>query len=256
MDLGIRGRVAIITGASHGLGLACAKALAAEGCHLVVAARNEEKLEAAAKQLRDAFGVKVLSVATDVTDETQVKSMVAQTTDTFGRVDICLANSGGPPARLISETTRLDWIEAFEANLLSVVTLAQTTLPHMKERGWGRFLAISSVVAKQPMERMILSNGIRPGVGGLIKTLSTEHAASNVTVNNLCPGFFATQRLTKLQDSAATASDLGSPLQTIPAGRIGKPEEFGATMAFLCSEQAAYITGISLVIDGGYHKSW
>jgi 3-oxoacyl-[acyl-carrier protein] reductase len=127
----------------------------------------------------------------------------------------------------------------------------------MQQAGWGRFLAISSVVAKQPMERMILSNAVRPGVGGLVKTLATEYAPRGITVNNLCPGFFATQRVRNLQDSeAAAGNEVGSPLRHIPVGRIGLPEEFGATVAFLCSTQAAYITGVSLTIDGGYQRSW
>jgi len=257
MDLNIKGRVAIVTGASQGLGFACAEALAAEGVEVVLAARNVVHLQSAARELSERFDVRITPVPTDVTHEDEVSSLIDQALSIHGRVDICIANAAGPAPATLMQTSRAQWAAALDSNLLSVVQLAQATLPRMEQAGWGRFLTISSVVAKQPMDRMILSNAVRPGVGGLVKTLSNEYAARGVTVNNLCPGFIATPRLLQLQNShAATRNDLGSPLQHIPAKRIGQPPEFGAVAAFLCSMQAAYITGISLMIDGGYHKSW
>lgn len=257
MDFNIKGRVAVVTGASQGLGFACAGALAAEGVDLVLAARDAGRLEAAAGQLAERFGIRVLPVPTDITRDDEVMALIERTMSEHGRLDICIANAAGPAPATLMETTRSQWLSALDMNLLSIVQLAQACLPKMEQGGWGRFLAISSVVAKQPMERMILSNAVRPGVGGLVKTLSTEYAAKGITVNNLCPGFIATPRLMKLQNSAgALRNDLGDPLRHIPVGRIGQPEEFGAAAAFLCSTQAAYITGVSLTIDGGYQKSW
>lgn len=257
MDLNIKGRTAVVTGGSQGLGFACAQALAAEGVNVVLAARDVDRLETARAVLAQQPGARVLAVPTDVTDAAQVDALMRRAEAEFGGVDICIANAAGPAPSTLAEATRAQWLAAFEGNLLSIAQLAQSSLPAMARAGWGRFIAISSVVAKQPMDKMILSNAIRPGVGGLIKTLSSEFGHVGVTVNNLCPGFFATPRLEKLRASAAAgASDLGRPLEHIPAGRVGRPEEFGATAAFLCSDHAAYITGVSLVIDGGYHKSW
>jgi 3-oxoacyl-[acyl-carrier protein] reductase len=257
MDLNINGRTAVVTGGSQGLGFACAQALVAEGVNVVLAARDADRLETARSVLAQQSGARVLAVRADVTDAAQVDALMQRAAAEFGCVDICIANASGPAPATLAEATRAQWLAAFEGNLLSVAQLAQASLPAMARAGWGRFVAISSVVAKQPMDKMILSNAIRPGVGGLVKTLSSEYGRSGVTVNNLCPGFFATPRLEKLQASAAAgASDLGKPLELIPAGRVGRPEEFGATAAFLCSDHAAYITGVSLVIDGGYHKSW
>jgi 3-oxoacyl-[acyl-carrier protein] reductase len=257
MDLHLEGRTAVVTGGSQGLGFACAQALAAEGVNVVLAARDADRLETARAVIGQRAGARVVAVPTDVTDADQVEALLRRAQAEFGGVDICIANAAGPAPSTLAQATRAQWLAAFEGNLLSIAQLAQASLPAMASAGWGRFIAISSVVAKQPMDKMILSNAIRPGVGGLVKTLSSEYGRTGVTVNALCPGFFATPRLETLRARAAAgASDLGNPLDLIPVGRMGRPEEFGATAAFLCSDHAAYITGTNLVIDGGYQKSW
>jgi 3-oxoacyl-[acyl-carrier protein] reductase len=257
MDLSIKGRVALVTGASQGLGLAAAEALAAEGVNLVLAARNADRLASAAFSVAEKFGVRVAHLATDVTQPQEVEALVSFAITQFGQIDICIANAGGPQPKLFADTLNSEWIDAFELNVMSIINLARLTLPGMRELGWGRFVAISSITAKQPMQQMILSNAIRPSVGGLVKTLSNEYGGINLTVNNICPGFFATPRLLKLQETESkTRADINSPLPHIAVGRVGQPHEFGATVAFLCSESAGYINGISLMIDGGYSKAW
>jgi 3-oxoacyl-[acyl-carrier protein] reductase len=241
MDLGLKDRVALVAAASQGLGRAVALGLAREGAKLAICARGEEALRATAAEMP----TECLAMAIDVTVETQVKEFVRATLQRFGRIDICVANAGGPPARPFEETSLEDWRSAVDLNLLSTVMLAREVLPGMKERRWGRFLTITSVAAKQPIEGLVLSNGVRPAVIGLVKSLANEYGPFNVLVNNIAPGFTATERLKKLG---------AKPEAEIPLRRIGEPEEFASVVVFLASERASYITGQTILVDGGFAK--
>jgi 3-oxoacyl-[acyl-carrier protein] reductase len=241
MDLGLKDRVALVAAASQGLGKAVALGLAREGAKLAICARGGEALRATAAEIP----VECLAMPIDVTVEAQVKEFVQATLRRFGRIDICVANAGGPPARPFEETSLEDWRAAVDLNLLSTVMLAREVLPVMKQQRWGRFLTITSVAAMQPIDGLVLSNGVRPAVTGLVKTLANEYGPFNVLVNNIAPGFTATERLKKLG---------ARPEAEIPLRRIGEPEEFANVAVFLASERASYITGTTILVDGGFTK--
>ncbi|HEY1337807.1 MAG TPA: SDR family oxidoreductase [Bryobacteraceae bacterium] len=257
MNLGLKDRVAIVAASSQGLGKAVATGLAREGAKLALCARTESTLVATADEIRRATGAEVFTRALDVTVGDEVHRFVAETVDRFGRLDICVANAGGPPSKIFAETTPSDWRNAVDLNLMSTIHLAQETLPVMKERRWGRFIAITSVTVKQPIDGLILSNAVRSGVNGLVKTLANEYGPYNVLVNNVCPGYTATARLIDL--SEALAKREGVPRAEVedrwarqaPLRRLGQPEEFANVVVFLASECASYVTGVALTVDGG-----
>jgi len=257
MDLGLRDRVALVAASSQGLGKAVALGLAREGARLALCARTQSTIEAAAEEIRAETGATVFARAVDVTIHEQVRAFVAETVARFGRLDICVANSGGPPSKSFAETGIADWHAAAELNLMSTVYLAKETLPHMQQQRWGRFIAITSVSVKQPVEGLVLSNSIRAGVSGLVKTLANEYGPSNVLVNNVCPGFTATARLMELANTLAakqgvTPAEIESRwARGAPLGRVGQPEELANLVVFLASERASYITGTSIAVDGG-----
>ena len=223
-------------------------------------ARTESTLNAAAEEIRAETGVDVFTRALDVTVHEEVRRFVADTAERFGRVDICVANAGGPPSKSFAETTIEDWQAAANLNLMSTVYLAKETLPLMQQRRWGRFIAITSMTVKQPVDGLILSNAVRAGVSGLVKSLSNEYGPYNVLVNNVCPGYTATARLVDL--SGKLAAKEGVPVEEIenrwagqaPLRRLGQPEEFANLVVFLASERASYITGVSIQVDGGFVK--
>jgi len=260
MELGLKDRVAIVAASSQGLGKAVAFCLAREGAQLALCARTESRLYETADEIHSKTGVQVLARAVDVTAHDQVSRFVAETNERFGRVDICVANAGGPPSKTFAQTTDEDWHTASELNLMSTVYFAKETLPLMQARRWGRFIAITSVTVKQPVEGLILSNAVRSGVSGLLKSLANEYGQYNVLVNNVCPGYTATARLLELE--ATLAARQGVTQQEIeagwarqsPLGRIGQPEEFASVVVFLASERASYITGASIAVDGGTVK--
>ncbi|MGA2270080.1 MAG: SDR family oxidoreductase [Bryobacteraceae bacterium] len=260
MDLGLKDRVAIVAASSQGLGKAVALGLAREGAKLALCARTESTLNATAEEIRRETGAEVMARALDVTVHEHVRQFVAGTVEKFGRLDICVANAGGPPSKTFAETTGEDWQAAARLNLMSTVYLAMETLPVMQQRRWGRFISITSVAVKQPVDGLILSNAVRAAVSGLIKTLSSEYGPSNVLVNNVCPGYTATARLIEL--ARALAAKQGVEPKEIedrwarqsPLGRIGRPEEFANLVVFLASERASYITGASIAVDGGIVK--
>lgn len=260
MDLGLKDRVAVVAASSQGLGKAVALGLARESAKLALCARTDATLQAAAAEIRRETGVEVLAQALDVTVHEQVRQFVADTAARFGRVDICVSNAGGPPSKSFAETTIADWEQAARLNLMSTVYFAKETLPLMQERRWGRFIAITSVTVKQPVEGLILSNAVRSGVSGLIKTLSNEYGPYNVLVNNVCPGYTATARLLSLTDTLAKKEGVdpktieGRWAAQAPLKRIGQPEEFANMVVFLASERASYITGVSIAVDGGIVK--
>jgi 3-oxoacyl-[acyl-carrier protein] reductase len=262
MDLGLKDRVAIVAASSQGLGKAVAMGLAREGAILALCARTETTLAAAADEIRRETGAGVTARAVDVTDYEQVRGFVAGVVEEYGRIDICVANAGGPPSKTFAETTIADWQAASDLNLMSTVYLAKETLPVMQQRRWGRFIAITSVTVKQPVEGLILSNAVRSGVNGLVKTLSNEYGPYNVLVNNVCPGYTATARLVSLTHKLAENQGV-SPKEIeerwasqAPLRRIGQPEEFANLVVFLASERASYITGVSIAVDGGIVRGY
>ena len=253
MDLGIKGRRAIVCAASKGLGKACAVALAREGVELFINARTAETLEATAKEIRDATGAKVTVIAADITTA-QGRSAVLSACP---QPDIVVNNAGGPPPGDFRDWDREVWIRAVDANMLTPIELIKATVDGMIARKFGRIVNITSSAVKAPIDVLGLSNGARSGLTGFIAGVARTTVKHNVTINNLLPGSFATDRL--LSTIAAQAKTRGISAEeassartaTIPAGRFGEPPEFGALCAYICSVHAAYITGQNLLIDGG-----
>jgi 3-oxoacyl-[acyl-carrier protein] reductase len=260
MDLGLKQRVAIVAASSQGLGKAVAMGLAKEGAKLALCARTESTLVAAAEEIHRATGAAIMTRVLDVTSYDQVRQFVADTVEEYGRLDICVANAGGPPAKSFAETTIQDWRRAAELNLMSTVYFAKETLPAMQSRRRGRFIAITSMTVKQPVEGLILSNSVRAGVSGLIKSLANEYGPYNVLVNNVCPGYTATARLISLAERMAEKEGTNPErieqrwASQAPLGRVGRPEEFADVVVFLASERASYVTGTSIAVDGGIVK--
>ncbi|HKH24508.1 MAG TPA: SDR family oxidoreductase [Acidimicrobiales bacterium] len=245
MDLGIAGRCAAVAGASGGLGLACAQALAADGVRVVLCGRDAARAEAAAHDIRDAGGDAV-GLAADVSTIDGAAGFVARAIDALGRLDIVVANAGGPPAGTFASTDVDAYLPALELNLLSTVAMCKAAVPAMVERGWGRIVAITSLTVRQPAASLILSNTARAGATGFLKTLAREVAPHGVTVNSVQPGSHDTDRLRELH-----GGDLAGAAAGIPAGTVGDPADFGAAVAFLCSERARFVSGVALPIDGG-----
>ncbi len=260
METGLAGRVALICGASEGIGRATALAFAAEGAHLALCARGVEKLEQLAAEIRTRFAVQVQTAAFSVQQSDQLQSFVESTARAFDRLDICVANAGGPPPRPFLETTDQDWDSAFALNLQSAVNLARYAIPHMQRRRWGRIVVISSITVRQPQPQLVLSNTVRAGVLGLIRSLSNEFSKDGVTANNVGPGYTATNRLLELKahgakGSGRTAEQIEEEwIRDIPVGRLGKPEEVADAVVWLASERAAFITGQTVLVDGGMYK--
>jgi 3-oxoacyl-[acyl-carrier protein] reductase len=261
MDLGIKDRVAIVTGASMGLGKAIARELAREKARVVIAARNEQRLRATAEEIRRETGAQVFAVPTDMTRADAIRSLVEQTVDRWGTVEIAVSNAGGPPGTRFENTEADDFERALQLNLLSTVHLAQQVAPHMKARRWGRFIALASVSVKQPLPGLILSNTARAGVVGFVKTMATEMAPFGVLCNVVAPGYMRTGRVEELaverarneeREADEVMAEIGA---RIPAGLMGEPEELAAAVAFLASARASYITGITIQVDGGFVQS-
>jgi 3-oxoacyl-[acyl-carrier protein] reductase len=253
MDLGISGRRAIVCGASAGLGRACAEALAREGAEVVMAARGEARLHEAAEAIARETGAKVTPVVADVVGDAGRSAVLAVCPEP----DILVNNAGGPPPGNFRDWSREDWLKAIDANMLSAVFLIRATLDGMIARRFGRVVNITSSAVKQPIGVLGLSNAARAGLTGFIAGLAREVAAHNVTINNILPGPFDTDRLRGLQKRTAESSgrDIeavrAAAARQIPAGRFGQPPEFGAACAFLCSDKAGFITGQSILLDGG-----
>ena len=261
MDLGLRGKVALVAASSKGLGRAVAEELAAEGAHLVMCARGKEALEQTAQSIREKTGVKVIAVAADVANPADASRVAKAALDGLGRVDILVTNSGGPPSGAFESLSPEMWDAATSLLLKSAVELTRALLPGMKERRWGRILNVTSIAAKQPIEGLMLSNSLRAAVIGFARTLANEAAPVNVTVNNLLPGYTRTDRVQELARAAggkggSSSTDIVSKWEKeIPMGRLGEPREFAALAAFLASERASYITGSSIAVDGGWIRS-
>ena len=253
MDLGIRGKRALVCASSKGLGLGCARALAGAGADLVMNARGAGALEAAAAAIRAEFGVEVITVATDITTEEGRAAVLAEA----GAVDILVNNAGGPPPGMWTDWEREDFVAALDANMLTPIALIKALVPGMMERGWGRVVNITSQAVKAPVPVLGLSNSARAGLTGYVAGTSRQVAGTGVTINNLLPGIHATDRATALDTGVAEREGItvdearAQRCATIPAGRYGTPEEFGAACAFLCSRHAGFIIGQNILLDGG-----
>jgi 3-oxoacyl-[acyl-carrier protein] reductase len=253
MDLGIKGKRALVCASSKGLGLGCAEALAAAGVNLVMNARGADALEASAQTIRDTYGVDVVTVAADIaTPDGQAAVLAAA-----DGVDILVNNAGGPPPGMWSDWTRDDFIAALDANMLAPIAMMKGLLPGMMDRGWGRVVNITSQSVKAPIAVLGLSNSARAGLTGYVAGTSRQVAGKGVTINNLLPGIHATDRATSLDTGVTKAKGISMDqakaerCATIPAGRYGTREDFGSTCAFLCSQHAGFIVGQNILLDGG-----
>jgi len=253
MDLGIRGKTAIVCAASKGLGRGCAEALAEAGVDLVINARSEGPLKAAAAEIAAAYGVSVTPVAADITTEEGRAKVLAA----MPEPDILVNNAGGPPPGMWSDWEREDFIKALDANMLAPIAMMKATLPSMMDKGWGRVVNITSQSVKSPIAVLGLSNSARAGLTGYVAGTSRQVAGKGVTINNLLPGLHATDRAVSLDQGVAGAQGISldeakaQRAATIPAGRYGTAEEFGAMCAFLCSDKAGFIVGQNILLDGG-----
>ena len=264
MDLGLANRTAFVAGASKGLGRAAARELAQEGCRVALCSRDEARITSAAEDLQDKTGTEVLPLVCDVTDEAQVEDAIAETVDTFGGLHVLVTNAGGPPSGAATEVEPSDYRDAVELNLMSTISLCDAALPHLRtaaeDDDHARIIMVTSVSAKQPIPTLALSNTARAGVQGYAKSLADDLGPTGITVNTVLPGYTRTQRLEDLADEIQERT--GQSRTEIEAGwaddnalpRIGEPDEFAATVAFLASARAGYVTGVAFPVDGGRSK--
>ena len=260
MDTGLKNRVAIVAASSQGIGRATAEAFAAEGCRLAMCARNREALQTAAEKIQKQNNAEVLAEPLDVTDASAVHRFVETVVNRFGGVDICVTNAGGPPAKGFLAASLDDWRNAVELNFLSTVYFAREVIPHMQRKSWGRIITITSITTKQPVADLVLSNAVRAAVVGLVKSLANEFGKDGILVNNVGPGYTATDRLKDLARSRSVA--MGKSEDEIfqgwaveaPLKRLGEPREVADAIVWLASERASYITGQTILVDGGLYK--
>lgn len=256
MDLGIRGKVAMVAAGSKGLGRAAALSLAAEGCAVSICGRGAEALTATKAEL-EALGVRAFSASVDVSKAEDLLRWHQETVEALGPVDILVTNTGGPKAATFDHLSDADWAAGVDTTLMNVVRMTRLVLPNMRAKGWGRIVHITSLVAKQPYPLLTISSTLRAGLSGLTRTLALENAKDGITVNALLPGHIMTDRQHHLAEVKSQADGItveqhfARQSAAIPAGRIGEPGEVGAVIAFLCSGPASYVTGQSLLVDGG-----
>ena len=260
MDTGLKNRVAIVAASSQGIGRATVEAFAAEGCRVAMCARNPKTLQAAAEHIEKQYSAEVFAEALDVTDAEAVHRFVDAVASKFGSVDICVTNAGGPPAKGFLATSLEDWRKAVDANFLSTVYFAREVIPHMQRNHWGRIITITSITTKQPVADLVLSNAVRAAVVGLVKSLANEFGKDGILVNNVGPGYTATDRLKELAKARSVAS--GKSEKEIsdgwsadaPLKRLGEPREVADAIVWLASDRASYITGQTVLVDGGLYK--
>jgi 3-oxoacyl-[acyl-carrier protein] reductase len=260
MDLGLHNKIALVAASSKGLGRACAQALSAEGAKVAICARGEKELRMAADEIARLTANEVLAIPADLTHARDCERAVRETVDFFGALHVLVTNNAGPQAGYFFDFDDNDWYRAVDLTLMSVVRLIRAAVPAMRQQKWGRIVNITSITVKEPLDNLILSNALRAGVVGLARTLANQLAADGITVNNVAPGYTLTDRIASLSQTQAKAEGkspddiLAGMAAAVPRGHIGKPEELAAVVAFLASEQAAYVNGTTLLVDGGRYK--
>src|SRR5687768_7614837 len=262
MDLGISGRVAMVAAASKGIGRAIALGLAEEGCRVSICARSEENLESARHDLEALIGPhEVLTVAADVSKTDDLENWYKRTVERFGTVDILVTNTGGPPAARFLQLSDEQWESGFQSTLMNIVRLCRLAIPAMQEKGWGRIIHVTSLVAKQPSDDLTISTTLRTGISALTRTMSNQVAPDGILVNSVLPGNTLTERQTHLANVRGKALGI-TPEEAVrrtesavPLGRMAEPREIADAVVYLASERASYITGVSLLVDGGVCQS-
>jgi 3-oxoacyl-[acyl-carrier protein] reductase len=257
MQLGLKSKVALLMASSEGIARAAAEGFAAEGARIAMCSRTESKLQRAADELRLRYKIEVLAEALDVADFPATQAFVRRVAERFGQIDICLANAGGPAPKNFLSIDMEEWRRTVELTFLSVVNLAKCVIPYMQRSGGGRFIAITSTSVKAPIPDLIMSNAVRPAVVGLLKSLSIEFGKDNITFNNVAPGYTTTERLNELAGTRALAANISVGQihekwsEEIPLHRLSKPEEVADAILWLASDRASYVTGQTIVVDGG-----
>jgi len=260
MDLGLRDKVALVAASSRGLGRACAHSLSAEGAKVTICARDGKSLRAAADEIAGDTNNQVLAIVADLTSARDCRQVVQDTVEYFGGLQVLVTNNGDAPADYFFDIDDNGWYRAVDLTLMSAVRLIRAAVPHMREQGWGRIINITSVSVKEPIDDLILSSSLQAGVVGMARTLANQLACDGITVNNVLPGYFLTERVRELAQTRAKAQGksrddiLDGLAELVPLGRIGKPEELASMVAFLASEQASYVNGTSILVDGGRYK--
>src|SRR5207302_11051604 len=257
METGLKNKVVLLTASSEGIARAAAERFAGEGARLAMCSRNESKLRKAVDEIRSRHNVEVLAEPLDVTDFAATQGFVRQVAERFGGVDVCLANAGGPPAKNFLSIGIDEWRKNIELIFLSAVNLAKAVIPDMQKNGGGRFIAITSTSVKGPIPDLVMSNAVRPAVVGLLKSLSVEFGKYNITFNNVAPGYTATERLNELAATRALAANVDVRdihekwSEEIPLRRLARPEEIADAIVWLASDRASYVTGQTILVDGG-----
>jgi 3-oxoacyl-[acyl-carrier protein] reductase len=260
MDLGLRDKIALVAASSRGLGRACAHSLSAEGAKVVICARDGKNLRSAADEIAGDTNNQVLAIVADLTSARDCRQVVQDTVEYFGGLHVLVTNNAGPPAGHFFDFDDNEWYRAVDLTLMSAIRLIRAAVPYMREGGWGRIINIASISVKEPLDDLVLSSSLLAGVVGMARTLANQLAADGITVNNVMPGYILTERVRELAQTQAKAQGkspdevLNGFAELVPMGRIGKPEELAAMVTFLASEQAAYISGTSILVDGGRCK--
>lgn len=260
MDLGIKNKIALVTASSQGLGKAAALSLAKEGVKIAICSRDEKAINATAKEISKETGAIVFPIAADVSKNDDIERLIESVIKEFGTVHILVNNAGGPPTGKITTMTDADWERGYNLTLMSMIRLTRAVLPMMEQQQWGRVVTIVSLVAKQPVDELLVSSTLRPGILGISKVLANQYGKFGITVNTICPGYVLTKRQEELSRSRSAEKNmtmeeyLAENAKNIPVGRLGKPEEIGDVIAFLASVKASFINGINLLVDGGQVK--